>query len=283
MIIDIHTHTYPDAIAHKAIEKLGKTNDLYAYTDGTLDGLKKSQAQCEVDYSVLLPVVTKPSQTETINIEAAKINETTSETHILSFAGIHPENEDYKAIIKNVAKKGFKGIKLHPMFQATPLDNISYVKIIDEALSYNLKILIHGGADISFIGCDYASPERTRSLVKELGRTDGIIIAHMGGILDWDRVIDTIGGYGLYLDTSSTTCTFLSYEGKKIEGLFRTPLDNNSFVNIINAFGADHVLFGSDSPWMGQREALDDLYAANLEKSVQDQILGGNAARLLGI
>ncbi len=42
MIIDFHTHIFPDKIAGATIEKLSKASDSPAYTDGTKDGLKRS-------------------------------------------------------------------------------------------------------------------------------------------------------------------------------------------------------------------------------------------------
>lgn len=45
---------------------------------------------------MLQPVVTNPRQQETINKIALTINETSAETGLISFGGIHPDNENYK-------------------------------------------------------------------------------------------------------------------------------------------------------------------------------------------
>ena len=71
MIIDIHTHTYPEKIAGKAVELLVGRSGAKAHTDGTLGGLKLSTANAGIDISVVLPVVTSPKQTEHINDVAA--------------------------------------------------------------------------------------------------------------------------------------------------------------------------------------------------------------------
>ena len=283
MIIDIHTHTYPDEIATYAMEKLAHQTNIHPYTDGTFSGLLKSQEKSGVDLSIILPVVTRARQTEKINNVAAKINSTTSQTHIMSFAGIHPDNDDYKQLIRGIADNGFIGIKLHPMFQQVPLDDIRYIRLIDEAMDKGLKVLIHAGADINFVDCDYAIPERTRKMLSALPATNGIILAHMGGILFWDKVIDLLGGYEIYLDTSSTICDFLSYEGKKIIGQFRNPLNHSIFNDIVHAFGADHILFGSDSPWQDQQDAINDIKSTGLDEKTIQMILGENTAKLLNI
>ena len=67
MIIDFHTHIFPDSLAPRAIDKLSKSADIISYTDGTFHGLQDSMKQSGITYSVLLPVVTKPSQQEDVN------------------------------------------------------------------------------------------------------------------------------------------------------------------------------------------------------------------------
>ena len=42
MIIDFHTHIFPDRIAPVTIQKLSEKAQIPAYTDGTLDDLKRS-------------------------------------------------------------------------------------------------------------------------------------------------------------------------------------------------------------------------------------------------
>ena len=41
MIIDAHTHTYPETIAKRAIEKLEKNSGTKAHTNGVQSGLKR--------------------------------------------------------------------------------------------------------------------------------------------------------------------------------------------------------------------------------------------------
>ena len=75
MVIDFHTHIFPDAIAEKTIAILEKASGIKADTDGTLNGLLQSMEVTGVDMSVILPVVTKPSQFESVNVFAKQINE----------------------------------------------------------------------------------------------------------------------------------------------------------------------------------------------------------------
>ena len=79
MIIDFHTHAFPDKIAQTILQTLiasvQKTEGISAkaYTEGTLDSLKSSMAQKGVDISVVLPIATTVSQSTSINNFAKEI------------------------------------------------------------------------------------------------------------------------------------------------------------------------------------------------------------------
>lgn len=66
MIIDFHTHVFPEFIAAKTFEKLGVTANTKVKTNGLLNSLKSSTKNSGIDYSVLLPVVTNPKQFPTL-------------------------------------------------------------------------------------------------------------------------------------------------------------------------------------------------------------------------
>lgn len=281
MIIDFHTHTYPEQIAGRAIDRLAAQNDIFNYSDGTVDGLSRSQLAAGIDYSVVLPVATKPSQVKTINENALMMNEKTRQTHLIYFAAIHPDCDDAGAIIDEISLNGFIGIKLHPMSQQTFIDDERYLRIIDRACENGLLVQIHSGADITFPGDTYSSPIHTKKMLDTLGTPPGIILAHMGGLQDWDDVFALLSGYDVFLDTSSSLEPLLTYAGKKVPGPFRTPLSHSLFYSLVDAFGADHILFGSDSPWGGQKEALAALNSSGLDERELRLIRGENAARLL--
>ncbi len=73
MIIDFHTHIFPDKIAKPTIDTLAVNSDAKAYTDGTRDSLVASMRESHVDLSVILPVVTRPGQFQSVNRFAEEI------------------------------------------------------------------------------------------------------------------------------------------------------------------------------------------------------------------
>ena len=64
MIIDAHTHIYPEFVAKKAIRTVitNINGRLNAHTEGTYDSLIDSMDAAGVDISIVLPVATNPGQ-----------------------------------------------------------------------------------------------------------------------------------------------------------------------------------------------------------------------------
>ena len=97
MVIDIHTHTFPDKLAATTIPKLEGMSHTRAYVDGTVSGLRASMARAGVDASLVLPVATNPRQVVHVNDSSAQINDLGPETGVYSFGCMHPDFSDYRA------------------------------------------------------------------------------------------------------------------------------------------------------------------------------------------
>ena len=165
MIIDFHTHTFPDELAKKTIPYLESKAGFIARTDGTISGLIKSMEEANIDYSVLLPVITNPKQTIKINDCAIENNKLDK---FISFGGIHPDYEDYKNELDRLKANGIKGIKIHPDYQNTFIDDKKMIDIIDYAFSINLIVIIHSGIDYGSTEVVRATPERIKNLLSKL-------------------------------------------------------------------------------------------------------------------
>ena len=62
MIIDFHTHMFPDKIAGRTLDYLSGIFGASPFADGTYTGLCNSMGKGAVDISIALPAVTKVSQ-----------------------------------------------------------------------------------------------------------------------------------------------------------------------------------------------------------------------------
>jgi uncharacterized protein len=60
-----------------------------------------------------------------------------------------------------------------------------------------------------------------------------------------------------------------------------TYLTPEQAVRMLNKHPADYLLFGSDSPWDNQAEAIQRLRQLSLPEALLNRILGGNGERLL--
>ena len=153
-IIDFHTHFFPPELAPRAIARLienaAPTIAMKNYTDGTVEGLMESMHRGGIAASVTLPVATKPSQVSTINKGCAE----TAYPGIIQFGTLHPEMEGFEAEIDFLAGSGIKGIKLHPEYQYSYIDNPKIFPMY-EKLKVRVRTLFIWGEQDRFLltGC----------------------------------------------------------------------------------------------------------------------------------
>ena len=268
MIIDFHTHAFPPAIAAQVVKTLQEGarrvsgSPMNAHTDATADGLRRSMKEHGVDLSVVMPIATKPTQTETINRYAWEI----SHDGLVSFGSLHPDNDDTEGILEKLAEAGFRGIKLHPEFQNFYIDSPESLRILKRAERLGLIVLLHTGADIGIPPPVHCAPERLRGVLDHVSGHN-IVAAHMGGFDLWEDAERYLVGTPVYLDTA-VVAEFL---------------DANTAKHMIEAHGTDRVLMASDSPWTNQGRSIAYIREMGLSTEDTDKILGGNARRLLGL
>ncbi len=264
MIIDFHTHTFPEKIAAPALKSLSERSGVTPHTDGTTDGLIKSMEEGRVDYSVILPVVTRTSQFETINKAAAKICE--EEGRLVSLGGIHPDCTDIRQKLRDIKNLGLKGIKIHPAYQEVYIDDIRYLRILDAASGLGLITVVHAGVDIGLPEPVYASADRIGKAIRETG-AQKVVLAHLGGWKQWDEVEEHLTGEDVYLDTA----------------FLEDYITDEQLMRIIKKHGIHRILFGTDSPWSGQKESVERIERLPLSGEEKEKIFGENAACLLGL
>lgn len=282
MIIDFHTHTFPDAICAKVIRKLSAASGTKAFTDASMKALKESMQKAGIDYSVNLPVMTTPEQVEKINHSMLENRESLLAEGIVAFGGLHPAYEDYRAEIRRLKEGGIKGIKLHPAYQNVDLTDPRMMRMIDAASEEDLIVLIHAGIDIGIYNHDYASVKQILQVVKEIAPPK-FVLAHMGGWGCWDDVESDLCGAPVYLDTAFSIGEITVNPEAPNPPIRTVNLQEDQFLRIVRKHGTDKVLFATDSPWEDQTEYLKRIHSMKLTETESTQILGENAGRLLGL
>ena len=266
MIIDFHTHAFPDKIAKTTIEALERNcieggEHLKACTDGSFDGLEKKLRESGVDMGVVLPIVTKEHQTETVNAFA----KTKRGPVLFSFGSLHPESESWEHTLHFLAENGFRGIKLHPEYQGVYINSPRCKKIIAKAEELGLLVTVHAGWDAAYPAERHCTPERIADLLDFVSGKN-LIAAHLGGMKMWDEVDRYLVGKPLYFDTACLT-RYISPD------VYRA---------LIFEHGADRILFGSDCPWEDPKDSFELLSSLSLPKDDLDAICYKNALSLLG-
>lgn len=269
MTIDFHTHVFPDKIADKTIDALAKKASIPPFSNGTVAGLVEKMDRSDVSVAVNLPVVTNPSQFDSVNRFASVINSefADKDKKIVSFAGIHPACEDIEGKMSWIKSAGFLGVKIHPDYQETFFDDERYVSILECAKELDLIVTTHAGFDGGYpdapIRC---TPDRARRVIERVGHKK-LILAHLGANELIDDVIENLCGLDVYFDTAYV----LRFTEKE------------KFLKLLEKHGEDRILFASDSPWSDIAGDVRILKSFSLGKTTEDKILGENARKLLNI
>ncbi len=268
-LIDFHTHAFPEAIAARTLETLSAVSHVIPTGDGTRAGVLGEIAAAEASLAVVLNVATRAGQEEKINDTARRFDALASgEGNTVYFGSVHPASPNAAEEVCRIAKRGLKGIKIHPDYQHTELAHSSYEPIFHEAERLGLVVVTHAGWDPLSPEHVHATPEMAASVLRNFPRLK-LVLAHFGGMHRYDEVEELLAGKfdNLYLDTA--------FSVEMIEG--------DQACRIVRKHGAHRVLFGSDFPWHTTRAERDFVLSLDLNETEKEQILYRNAELLLGI
>ncbi|MBP1587225.1 MAG: amidohydrolase family protein [Clostridia bacterium] len=264
MIIDFHTHCYPDKLASRAIEGLCRTGGVKAFTDGTLSSLRAREQEAGVSLFVVNNIAVDAARQSNVNAFAASING----GDVISFGSVHPFSDNFEEELCRLRANGIAGIKLHPYFQDFVADDPRLLRFYETVARLRFIVVFHAGCDISFEDRDRAAPYRLKRAAEMLAGTD-VVLAHWGGSMLTEDVIGLlVDGLGdnVYFDTSF--------------GYGNITPDNAG--TIVKLRGADRILFGSDCPWHLPAEEIRFVKSLGLGEDAERKIFYGNAALLLG-
>lgn len=268
MIIDFHTHLFPDSIADKSIATLEGQSNAKAFIPATVASLKESMNKYNIDYSVVLPVVTHPNQFDSINHFAADIN---GKDGIFSLGGIHPKNDNIKEKLEYIKSLGLKGVKLHPDYQDSYIDDTGYIEILKTCIALDLICVIHAGLDIGKPYPIHCPPDRIymvlQEVLKNCYKDSKIILAHMGGYLQWQLVEKCLVQQNVYFDLA----------------FCKNVIDRDMLIRIIKNHGSNHILYATDSPWAKQNDMIEYVKGLPLSETDKENIFYRNGAKLLDI
>lgn len=260
MIIDFHTHAFPDSVAATAIPVLAKEGNVTAHTRGTVDSLLASMDRAGIKSSVVCSIATRPAQFEPILAWSRAIQS----PRLVSLPSIHPDDTDPAAKVFMIKDQNFPGIKMHPYYQNFVLDEERLTPLYEALSETGLMLVVHCGYDIAFPRIRRADPAQILTVKKRFPDLR-LITTHFGGWDIWNEVEELLIGKEIFMEISFAL----------------THLFPEQALRMLNNHPADYLLFGSDSPWDDQLEAIERLKKTNLNPKRLDHILGKNAVRLL--
>lgn len=261
-VINAHCHIYPEKIASKAVEGIRDFYDLNMSLNGKTDDLIRDGNKVGVVHYLVHSVATTPKQVKSIN-EFISDEVNAHPDLFTGFGTLHPDSDDIEGDFNHLIDLGLKGVKLHPDFQLFALNEkraFDMGEVINEG---DVPLLIHCG-DFRY---NYSNPEQ---LIPFLDKFPDLTVigAHFAGWSMWEEATQQLAGRkNLYVDLSSSLYALSSQTANEL----------------IHAYGADRVLWGTDYPmWesVSEMEYFDKIDLTDKERSM---ILYENAAKLLNL
>ena len=265
-IIDIHTHTYPEAISAKAVKSLAAFYDFTVDGNGTYAELEARSAAVGVTGFLLFSVATNAHQVEKVNDSIAALAEKSREHgfETVGFAGMYQDYPDFEREIDRVEKLGLRGVKIHPDIQRLDLLDKKMYELC-EILEGRMPLYLHMGDNRPQYR--YSEPRKLVKLLERFPRLE-VVAAHLGGYMAWDEAeVELAGRPNVWYDTSSSLWAM-------------TP---ERAVELIHAYGADRVMYGTDYPVKEPDDELSRFMKLELTEKEREDILYNNAKRFLKI
>lgn len=261
-IIDAHAHIYPEKIAEKATDAIGKFYDIEMdMPAGTAEKLIEEGKSAGITRFVVHSVATTAHQVRSIN-EFIK-REIDKHKEFIGFMTLHQDllEEEIKNEVDWCIENGFKGVKLHPDFQKFYIDSEDAEKFY-RVIGDKLPILFHIGDD----RYDFSEPARLVKMAKK-HKDVRFIAAHFGGYRCWDKADVYDGLDNVYFDTCSSLA-FITPEKAR---------------ELIDKFGVDKFFFATDFPMWSADGELERFNKIKLTEKERKMIFSLNLKKLLKI
>lgn len=256
MIIDAHTHIWPDKIAKVALSK--PAEDLTRCGDGTVAGSIAAMCEAGIDRSVAFGVSNDAAHRDSANRFVASLDR----DWFIPFGTIHTD-ATVEENLSNLREHDIHAVKLHPLFQGISLDDPRLWENL-EAMQGEFVITTHVG--LGGEGSERCTPKMLRDLVERFPDLD-LIAAHFGGYRLLDEIEELIVGLPVCVDTSWPP------------GL--ASIDPDRIRGIIERHGPEKVIFATDWPMVSPADDIAALRALGLSKADTQAIFSGNLLRLL--
>lgn len=261
MIIDFHTHCFPEKIADRAMDTLSHAGAMLPTREGTKEGLIRAMDEDGIDISVVLQIATNKKQQRAVNDYAISIQD----ERIIAFGSVHPDAPDAIDELERISSMGIRGVKFHPEYQNFFVDDVKMKPIYKKISELKMITVFHAGEDIGYRGPYHCMPEHLERALQWF--SSPVVAAHWGGHNAGEEVIKRLCGRDIYFDIAFGYGTVAKPVAQKI----------------IELHGADKILFGSDSPWHRAKWEKTMVEFLDLSEQDKEKIYYKNAKKLLNL
>ena len=270
-IIDFHTHAFPDALAPRAIAQLtinAATSGYTPLTDGTVAGLLHSMDRAAIHRSVICNIATNPRQMKKVNDFAISLQ---SNSRLIPLGSVHPHAAcgELTAELDRLKAAGIPGIKIHPDYMGVEIDNPIFTPIFNFCAEWNLFVITHAGFDPVQPDHLHCTPDMVLRVI-EKHPTLKLVVAHAGGFDCEREVLDKLCGTPVWLDTS--LCALRRAQSASTGAMCS---------EILRKHTPSRILFATDTPWSDPAAEIAFVRSLGLTQEETEQILHGNAEKLL--
>lgn len=190
------------------------------------------------------------------------VEESNTGDRLIVFASVHPSDEDWRTKLREYARRGARGLKVHPEFQRFFPDDPRALEIYEECERLGLVVIFHAGRS---------------GIEPEFIRKYAMIRHYVGAVAAFPRVQFAFGHAGARdLDDAIAAAKKYPNVWLEITGQGVTQLDR-----IIREVGIERLLFGSDWPFYPLAATLAKvLLVTEKRPEARSAILAENANRI---
>jgi uncharacterized protein len=280
MIVDFHTHIYPPSLREQRETYLNRDRtfgELFADPRAkmsTAEDLIAAMDEDGVDRSVVMGIgwTDQGVAQEANDYLIDAINRYPD--RLTGFAGVNPAWDGNAAAreAERCAGAGLQGIgELHPSSQGYDLGDESITGPLMEVVrERRLIVTTHSSEPVGHIyqGKGHTRPDMLWQFITQYPDVT-LVCAHWGGGLPFYALMPEVAEAlnNVYFDTAASPFLY----------------DKRVFDIVAGLVGAEKILLGSDYPLLSASRLIRQVQESGLSDTDRNAILGGNAARLLGL
>jgi len=271
LVVDFHIHPTKDIVpwVYDWIEGfLPEGEDPRRYLEEVLtkEGILRFLDDNGLDYAVALAELNPRCSGTITNDELADFCRDID--RLIPFADVNPHMtaDPAKELERCVRDMGFRGVKLYPVYQLFYANDHFLYPLYEKAQELGVPVMVHTGSSI-FDGArlKYGDPLLLDEVAVDFPELT-IVLVH--------------GGRGFWYETAFHLVRSHAKVYLEIAGL--PPRNLLEYFPDLEGY-SEKVIFGSDWPGPVPKKNIQSINALPISEDARARILGGNAARLLGL